>query len=287
MAKAKKAVAKINQGDLPAHLQDYSGAGQEDIDKDDILMPRLKLGQSMTPEVKDKLFDEGDLFHNITKEVVCKAGDSLKVIVVAYHKEYILWGDRKGPKDGQMLARARKVLDKGVPRYKWNRPNEEFEDQVEGIVPVKYKTAEFVDQDGLGDWGSQIPGDPKSGIAATAHYNYIVMLPEHDNEMIALSLSRSADRKAREFNTVRHKGKYPIFARVYKLSTFIDTADENRFANYQFGTEYDRIGEDPADEEGMKFFQELASLYESLQDKGINMDLTEDPTSGNKDDGKF
>jgi len=263
-------VAKKEDNQLPSWMEQYAGAGQEDIGAEDIAMPRLKLGQAMTPEVKDqKIANEGDLIHSITKEVLCKAGETLRFIPVAYSKEFILWYDRKGPHGGGIAARARKVRDKnGDFRYKWDKPHQTFTDKLGGKISVEYKTAEYIDQDGLGEWGSSIQGDPESGPAASEHHNYVIMLPDHDNQMIALSLSRTAAKKAREFNAMLKLGPAPTFARIYELSSFMDKADENTFANYQFSSKFDVVKNE-------NFFKALLDLHESLRTKGVNVDYSD------------
>lgn len=253
---------------LPDFMKKYQGEGQSDIASEDIKMPRLKIGQAMSPEVKDKKAEEGDLIHNITGQVICKAGEQLKVIPVAYSKEYILWYDRNGPKKGGIAARAKRVDEKGVIRYKWDKPNTKIEDKLDNKLPVEYNTKEYIDQDGLGDWGSQIPGDAESKPAASTHYNYVFMLPDHGNEMIAFSMSKTAAKKAQELNTMLKMGGAPIYGRVFNLSTFIDQAGEDKFANIHF---------DPAglvsDE---KMFMDLRSLYHNLKDKQIDVDFSDE-----------
>lgn len=286
MAKKSKEVAKKDTtgltDQLPDHMKEFAGEGKENIDREDILMPRLKLGQSMSPEVKDKIAEEGDFIHNITKDVLCAAGDTLRIIPIAFSKEYILWYDRKGPKDG-MAVRATKVYDNGTARYAWDKPNTEFEDSVGGVVAVKYKTGKFIDEDGLHRWGSQVPGNPDSPPAATAHFNYVVMLPDFDNQLIALSLSRSADKKAREFNTMLNMGPWPSYARIYKMGSFIDQKGDNKFANYQF-TGFEKIGLEKDD----PFFASLRELHFSLEAKGINVDFSDGDADETKDNsGRF
>jgi len=280
MAKSKEvANQEPSAVSLPDWMKQYQGRGQEDIHRDDIAMPRLKLGQSMSPEVKDGKASEGDFIHNITHEVICKAGDSVRFIPVAYSKEYILWFDRKGPRGGGIAARARRVRVDGRVRYMWDKPNATIEDKIGGRVAVTFNTKRFIDEDGLGDWGSQIPGDPDSPPAATAHQNYVILLPDHENQLVALSLSRSSEKKAREFNTLLKMGTAPTFGRIYKVGSFIDQADDNKFANYQF-TGYELV-EDP------KFFEALLEMHEALKDKGVNVDFSDETGEEKGVDGKF
>ena len=115
-----KAVAKKDS----SWMDQYKGAGKLDIDRDDIAMPRIKLGQQMSPEVKiEKIAEEGDFIHTITKQVICPAGETLSVIAIAYSKEYIIWYDRDGPHGGGIAARAKKVIVGRLSRYAWDTPN--------------------------------------------------------------------------------------------------------------------------------------------------------------------
>lgn len=286
-----KNIAKTGASQLPDFMKDHAGEGQEAITREDIKMPRLKLGQSMTPEVKDKMAEEGDLIHNITKQVLCAAGNTLPAIPVCYNKEYIIWYDRKGPNGGGIAARAqRQIMPDGAIRYIWDKPGIEITDKLDGKMPVKYQLKTFTtfnadggddNTDTLAAWGSQVPGDRESKPAATCHHNYVFMLPEHDEQMIAVSMSKTSAKKAEEFNTMLKMGKIPTYARIYKLSTFIDQSDDNKFANYQFG------GFEPVQDEEQ--FNELRKMYLMLKEKGVDVDFSDE--EGNKanqeDNGKF
>jgi len=244
MAKKASAPAPVEEPktNLPAIVQTYdygedAGAGTEQVDVKDIAIPRLKLGQSMTPEVKDKIVEEGDLYHSITKEVVCAKGDKLKGIIVGITTEYILWRDRKT--GGGIMARAKRVQTKNGYRYKWDKPNSTFTDKLDGRTAVEYKTAEYIDQDKLSEWGTQVPNDPESGPAATKHHHYLVCLPERNFEVVAISLARTAEKKAKNLNAIINapmsNGQVPpLFAKMYNLSTVEEVSGDNRYANWVF-----------------------------------------------------
>ena len=189
------AVAKTT----PDRVKGYKGPlGTENIDSADVTIPRLKIAQSLTPEVKDGKLDEGALFLNVTGQPVWKKGDdALPLIILSQAKEHILWRPRED-NGGGILARAKPVRKDGVTRYRWDKPNQSFEVKVGGKVKVVWKTKEYIDQDGLAEWGSEIPGDKESGIAATAHHNYVVLLPTHNNVVAAVSMSRAGVKKAKE-----------------------------------------------------------------------------------------
>lgn len=278
--KPGKEVAPVKPSSAPATQgrSKYAGKGQDSIEQDEILMPRMKLGQSMSPEVKDGIVEEGDIFNSVTGEVICKAGEALPVIVVAKSREYILWDDRKGDNRG-MLARAQRVTDKdGNVRYKWNHPGETFEVKVDGKTKVKYKLGNFIDEDGLNEWGTQLPGNEESPPAANEHQNYILALPTRDMELIALSMSKTAIGAARKLNTSIKlaANKCAMFEMEFQLSSFIDSRGEDKFANFQIAPGWKRVDEETADI--------LNDLFEGLKSKNIVVDQSqEDVVEG---DGK-
>jgi len=224
------AVAKVE--DFPSYLSDYKGpTGTEGIESDDITIPRIKIGQSMSEEVKSGDIPEGALFLNVSGDVLVGPNDKLPFVLLARSKEYILWNPRED--GGGILARAKPVSTKDGTRYAWDKPNTSFDVKVGGKVKVKWKTGKYIDEDGLADWGSEIPGDKDSGIAATAHHNFVVALPTHGNLVAALSLSRSGAKKAKDFNALlKLGGNIPIFARVFTISTVDEKNDKGAFKNF-------------------------------------------------------
>lgn len=244
-----KAVA-LGAANLPAFLSGYKGPlGTEDIDSNDVTIPRLKIGQSMSPEVKDGNVAEGELYLNVTGEVVWKPGDApLPVLIVARNKEFILWRPRED-NGGGILARAKAVKEGGVTRYKWDKPNQSFEVKVGGKVKVVWKTKKYIDEDGLDQWGSEIPGDDESGIAATAHHNYVVLLPTHSNIVAAVSMSKSQVKKAKDLNAAIKMGdaRYPLPTRKFTIVT-IDDANQagDKFKNWNVKPD-GYLGEDDQD----------------------------------------
>lgn len=259
--------------DVPDYLRDYQGpTGSENIDTKDVNIPRLKLGQGLTPEVKDKLVEDGDFFHSITKEVLAPVGKSLIVIPVAYVKEYILWNDINA--GGGIFARAnRVVMPNGEIKYAWDKPGQTFETKVKGVVAVKWKTGQYIEDDGLGEFGSAIPGDKDSQPAATAHFNYIVALPERGYEILAASLSRTATKTAKDWNQMLKMGSTPMFARQFNLFAKPDQNDQGqKFFNY---------GVTPCGFlQDADAFYALKKLHEELRAKGVSVDWSDEENKG-------
>lgn len=284
---AGKEVATVEKGGavadpnavIPDYLRDYAGpSGTENIDAQDVNIPRLKLGQAMTDEVKDKLVNEGDFFHSITKEVLIPVGKSGLIIPVAYVKEYVLWRDLQD--GGGIFARAnRVVLPDGSVKYAWNKPGQTFEHKLKGIVPVKWTTGQYIEDDGLADFGSSIKGDAESMPAAVAHFNYIVALPERGYELLAVSLSKSAAKRAKDWNAMLKMGSAPMFARQFNLQAVGDQNDQGqRYFNYSIT---------PAGFlQSQEAFLQLRRLHEELRAKGVSVDWSDEEVSGSKSDDK-
>ena len=262
---------------VPAFLKDYQGpTGSEQIEHDDVSVPRLKLAQGMSQEVKDGHMKEGDLYVNLTGEVVAAKGEELRVIVVARGKEFILWKDRK--QGGGIFTRAHRVEVDGAVRYRWDNPGEIFEHKIGGKIPVKWTTAEFIEDDGLGEWGSEIPGDATSGIAATAHFNYVVVLPDYDNMVCALSLSRSQAKRAKDLNGILKLSSLPIFSRYFKLTSEEESKDDQTYANYRF-----RPAGTIQEEE---LFLYTKGLFEDFSETGFKVDQSAPDDLNENEEGK-
>lgn len=279
MAKAQE-VAKVDETSNAVEVYDYgsyAGAGSNQIENTDVTIPRLKLVQAMTPEAKDASLGvgEGDLIHSITKEVLYKRGTPhvLIAVPIAYSKEFVLWRDRK--MGGGIMNRARRVLDPKTHnhyRYRWDITNADFEDKLDGKLAVKYHCNEYIDEDGLSLWGTQIPGDKTSGPAATETHNFIMALPGHDWMVIALSLSRTAAKKAKDLNYMiktQTERRIPMFALRFGLSTVMESKDSNTWANYLFKPAGLVKPDDPN-------FEYLAKMYENFQTTKYTVDVGDD-----------
>ncbi|MEE8606733.1 MAG: hypothetical protein V3S55_03935 [Nitrospiraceae bacterium] len=231
--KASTELAVKEEAGLPAFLQGETGyTGAEDIDATDITIPQIKVGQGTSAEVKDGTVEEGDLFLNVTGEVLAKAGEPLRFTPIARSKEYILWRDRNF-EGGGVMARAKRAIVNGNVRYIWNKAGETFDNKVGGKIKVQWTTEAdgLIAEEGLDKWGSEIPGEEDSGKAATAHHNYVVSLPDHEDMIAAFSLSRTQVKAAKDFNAMIRMASLPMFARVFIATTYTQTGGENAWKN--------------------------------------------------------
>jgi hypothetical protein len=223
---------------------------------------------------------EGDLFLNITGEVLAEAGKPLPFVPLVVGKEYILWRDRKD--GGGIFARARRTETPQGIRYVWDKPNQSFEHKLDGKMKVTWKTGKCVEEDGLGDWGSEVPGDKESKIAATAHHNIIVALPTHGNLIAAFSLSKSQAKRAKDFNAMLKLSDAPIFARQFTVTTEEETSDENRYMNVRM-----KPNGFVADKAAFEAYKSMALGFEGVNVTVDHSNADGGDEAGKKSGGKF
>lgn len=269
-ARKSTAVAKTEESTVPSYLTGYTGpTGTEGIENEDITIPRIKIGQSMSEEVKNGDIAEGALFLNVSGDVLCEPGEQLEFVLLARSKEYILWNPRED--GGGILARAKPVDTNDGVRYAWDKPNQTFDVKVGGKVKVKWKTKTYIDEDGLAEWGSEIPDDKESGIAATAHHNFVVVIPSKDGLVAALSFSRSSAKKAKDFNALlKLGGRVPVFARKFTIGTVDEKNDKGAFKNFVVKPN------GFVDEKSFKVYQTMAEGF-------TNMNYSVDHSDGDDD----
>jgi hypothetical protein len=88
--------------------------GFEDEDEGDFIIPRIKIVQSLSPERKEKLADEGDIINSLTKEKL-----NGKVFIPIYKFTTVIkWKDRADGGGIEAIARDGKTCiptDGGAP----------------------------------------------------------------------------------------------------------------------------------------------------------------------------
>ena len=214
--------------DVPDYLKgESSGNGLSGLDSKDFILPRIKLLQSLSPEVKtfQGVAIPGNFWHTSANE---NLGDSVKIVVCAAHKRVILWSARSGA-NSEMLAFS---ADGNTWAMGGNMLHEITIDP-KSKRKVKVHTKSNVLSSGLLNWGSSDPDDPKSGPAATLIYEYLCYMPERpDISPVMFGMYRTGTVNAKSLNTqllmVRQQGK-PITAAA--ITTFA-TEEKNEFGQW-------------------------------------------------------
>lgn len=182
-------VATPDKDQLPAYLQGVNVNNNDNFDSSDVVIPRIKLLQGISPEVET--FDaakSGEFWHT---GMDISLGATINFVVADRRKKYLLSAPME---DGQgVLARA----DDAVT---WDRLGKWSVKQKGVKQPVVWEITDLnVAASGLMDWGSYNPDDENSPPAATLFYDYLVFLPDHlDLGPAVISLARSSIKPAKK-----------------------------------------------------------------------------------------
>jgi hypothetical protein len=205
------------------------------------------------------------------------------VLIIGTSKEYILWNPRDD--GGGILARAKPVIEKGVKRYKWDKPNRQFEVRIDGTITVTWQTRDYIDEDGLGKWGSEIPGEEDSKPAATEHHNYLVMLPTH-NTVAAISMAKTGVKVARDLNAAimlsaeEDDRSKPLCRAKFNVITVDDINDSgDEFKNWRFKPNGFLDLTDPVFAKAFRYFTRFAASGWSVDQETVSTTGTAEAAS--------
>lgn len=245
MTKAKEntavAVADAKQAGLPAYLQNNAAQfrDEDNFDSSDVVLPRIKLLQGISPEVT--AFDTakiGEFWHT---GMDLNLGPNIRFIIADRRKKYLLSAPLE---DGQgVLARSDDAM-------KWDRLGSWMVKQKGVKQPIKWEITDLdVVKSGLTSWGTYNPEDEDSGPAATLFYDYLVFLPDHlDLGPAVITLARSGIRKAKKglndkIQLHRTNGR-PMQALVFKATSVDEQSDNGGYKNWQFQSDGFNMDED-------------------------------------------
>jgi hypothetical protein len=181
---------------IPEYLREFAGQGSEDGDKDDIVHPRLALAQSGHAEVKKSSgkkiegLEEGEFFNTLTKKTY---GEKVTVVPIAFFKNYIHW----------------KSQDEG------------------GGIIAMYQTKAEVPAGQL-DFGQDEEGNQTKPVVME-YRNFLCVLPDHDDDLVVVSLKSTATKVAKQWYTLTRFGGAPIFAKRYELQSVAESRGGNDF----------------------------------------------------------
>jgi hypothetical protein len=158
----------VRPDQIPDHLRGYTKAKIGNIDTTDLVIPRVKLLQALSPELTEfPAAKVGTFWHSIASQ---NMGQELLAIPIVIKKTYVLWAPRKD--DRGILARASDGVN-------WDMPDLEFTVKRDGSPqPVTYHLGKTVAESGLDQFGSSVPGDSQSVPAASLTYNMLWYFPE-------------------------------------------------------------------------------------------------------------
>lgn len=199
------------QSEVPDYLTGKERTGMEKFGREDLKIPRLKLLQPLSPEIKSfpREAIPGEFWHTVANKSI---GSEFHAVVCIAAKRVILWRPRNDG-DGGMLAISRDALN-------WNTgANQKFEVQIKNVPnKITWETKGSVAESGLLEFGTQNPDDPKSAPAATLSYEYLLYLPEHPElSPVVLSAFKTGIPYAKSFNSYMFMQRKPIPSMVAKI----------------------------------------------------------------------
>ena len=211
---------------LPDYLRAvHKTAKFGNVDKTDMIIPRVKLLQAISSEVTT--FNNaraGNFWHTIAEEPL---GNSISGIPIVIRKTYALWAPRND--DRGILARANDGIH-------WDQPGAEFTIQPKNSPnKVTYKLGKTVQENGMDQFGSSIPGNSNSVPAASLTYHVMWWFPQFQEYSPAIIINtRSSVKKAKmliskiELRPVNH------YAQKFLISSVQEQGEEGPFWNYVY-----------------------------------------------------
>lgn len=219
-------VAAPNNSSLPAHLQGQTKTAKVgNLDRSDLIIPRIKLLQGVSPEIE--AFDNakiGQYWHTTAAQLL---GAELNIIPIVIRKSYILWAPRGD--DRGILARAMDALN-------WDQPGAKFTVKPKKSPhEVTYELGKTVHDNGLSKFGSSIPGDPNSPPAASLTYEMLAYLPDHPELGAAIIINTRSSVKPFQ-GLVSRLDLSPVdhYNCVFKMGVATQTNDGDEFKNYTY-----------------------------------------------------
>lgn len=282
MVKANNAVAaQSDNSQLPAFMQGGKTAKVGNLDSSDLIIPRVKLLQKISPEIDayPGVAIHRQFWHNIMN---VSMGDQLLAVPLLIRKSYVLWAPRND--DRGILARATDAVhwDEGFE-------NLEFEVQPKGSpTKVKYNTKGNVAASGLAEFGTSIPGDPNSPPAASLTYNILWYFPEHPELSPAVMINtRSSAKRGKDLATKIELRPVDHFGQLY----IIGISDEKNEANEAYyNYTYAAAGYVQSEQEYNRY-REMYEHFKATQwranEEEDDVDAARDAASNNATSDKF
>jgi hypothetical protein len=230
VATVKDSAPALASDQLPAYLQGQIAAqGSDNFDSSDVVVPRIKLLQGLSPELQTFNEAKMGLFWHTGLDM--PLGNEFRFVIADRRKKYLLTAPIE---DGQgLLARADDA-------HTWDRTGR-WQVKIKGTKqPVIWEIAtKDVAKSGLTGWGTYNPDDSDSPPAATLFYDYLVFLPDRlELGPAVVSLARSAIKTAkRGLNdkiSLHQSNGRPMQALVFTAQSVDDSSDGQSFKNWLF-----------------------------------------------------
>ncbi len=208
---------------LQAKMNAAGGAprGLDKMDSADLILPRLVLAQSLSPEVArpdefglegDRLIRVGDIFENLSKEVICRAGDELEIIPIVLAKTRMhLQPFADG---GGILCRSDDALKARPGGDGVNAGNEPTQDCLACVRK---------------EWDDE-KGKPECSL----FYNIIVLVPSRGYAPFVWSCKHTNVKVVKRFLSTAKQLGADFFARKYAIAAVTEQSANFTYKNFIF-----------------------------------------------------
>lgn len=243
------------------------------LDRSDMIVPRVKLLQAISPEVTENDgAKQGEFWHTVAS---VSLGKTLRAVPIIIRKSYALWSPRND--DRGILARA----SDGVHWDNWQDENgnpKTFTVKPKGAVrEITYTLAATVAESGLAEFGSSIPGLENSPPAAALTYDMLFHLVDFPELSPAVVINtRSSVKKAKMLISKIDTSPVDHYAQVYLINIRQEQGDEGPYYNYEYQ------GDGFVQDKDM--FEYTKGLYDAWADrewKASDESTTEDDVANN------
>lgn len=241
--------------EVPEYLRGTAGQGLEEMGREDILLPRIAVAQTLSRALNKKKpefiegLQSGDLYNTVTREIY---GRKLHFVPVLFTKARILFEDIN--KGGGILCQSLNGINGGR------------------LCPqgcAGCEKAAFIDGEA-----------PECNLFM--NYPGLVLNQKSKDEyeirgMAAASMKSTALKVAKQWNSLMRLGNLASFARVYEIGSVDDQKDGNDFWNFTVKP----LGFTPKE-----LFDAATEFYKQLKSSTIRVDASddEDPTAFNAQD---
>lgn len=203
-----KEIAKINEEEmfggsqLPAHLQGKmdTGRGSEDVDANDLTIPRIQIIQALSPQKKKthaKYIEgaqEGQAFNTATDELF---EGGFYVVPTYFRKEFLIWTKERTDQNGFRGS---------------------YGSELEAVQAIK-----------------ELDDGHECEIVDT-HQQFVLIINPADQSVqeAVISMAKSQVKVSKRLNTQIRMAGGDRFAHVFKFSVVDDKSDKGEFYNWNF-----------------------------------------------------
>ena len=203
-ASATNALSNVS---IPDYLRQGTGKGMQKVERADLLLPRIKLLQALSPEVSEGIGKPGDMIDSVTRE---NFGRKISIVPVIHYKSRLLFSERSP--NATILCGS----DDGV------HPNKTYGE-------VKSQSCLECD---LVEWSTD-----KKGVSqkpdCNIFYNFVTL--KDGLTPIGLSLSGSKIKGAKKLlSIIRYTGaNLDMFSLKFELSSIEEKGPKGSYFNFK------------------------------------------------------